>query len=73
MRIGYGYDVHPLEPGRKLILGGVDSLDIPIRTSSFTPSAMRCSAPWERETWDGIIRAPIRGTRGFQALNCSRT
>src|SRR5512144_1752348 len=24
MRIGYGYDVHPLEPGRKLILGGVD-------------------------------------------------
>src|SRR4030095_12777418 len=24
MRIGYGYDVHPLAPGRKLILGGVD-------------------------------------------------
>ena len=24
MRIGYGYDVHPLGPGRKLILGGVD-------------------------------------------------
>ena len=24
MRIGYGYDVHPLEPGRKLILGGVE-------------------------------------------------
>ena len=26
MRIGYGYDVHPLAPGRKLILGGVDIL-----------------------------------------------
>src|SRR6476661_245502 len=24
MRIGYGYDVHPLAPGGKLILGGVD-------------------------------------------------
>ena len=24
MRIGYGYDVHPLSPGRKLILGGVE-------------------------------------------------
>lgn len=24
MRIGYGYDVHPLGPGRKLILGGVE-------------------------------------------------
>ena len=24
MRIGYGYDVHPLASGRKLILGGVD-------------------------------------------------
>ena len=24
MRIGYGYDVHPLAPGRKLILGGVE-------------------------------------------------
>ena len=23
-RIGHGYDVHPLVPGRKLILGGVD-------------------------------------------------
>ncbi|HEU4684040.1 MAG TPA: 2-C-methyl-D-erythritol 2,4-cyclodiphosphate synthase [Nitrospira sp.] len=23
-RIGYGYDVHPLAPGRKLILGGVE-------------------------------------------------
>ena len=24
MRIGYGYDVHPLGPGRKLILGAID-------------------------------------------------
>lgn len=24
MRIGYGYDVHPLGPGRTLILGGVE-------------------------------------------------
>ncbi|MGQ0667875.1 MAG: 2-C-methyl-D-erythritol 2,4-cyclodiphosphate synthase [Nitrospiraceae bacterium] len=24
MRIGYGYDVHPLGPGRKLILGGIE-------------------------------------------------
>ena len=24
MRIGYGYDVHSLGPGRKLILGGID-------------------------------------------------
>ncbi len=24
VRIGYGYDVHPLGPGHKLILGGVD-------------------------------------------------
>ena len=24
MRIGYGYDVHPLVPGRNLILGGVE-------------------------------------------------
>ena len=24
MRIGHGYDVHRLVPGRKLILGGVD-------------------------------------------------
>lgn len=24
MRIGYGYDVHPLVPGRKLVLGGVE-------------------------------------------------
>ncbi len=24
MRIGYGYDVHPLGPGRKLIVGGVE-------------------------------------------------
>ncbi|MCP9463417.1 MAG: 2-C-methyl-D-erythritol 2,4-cyclodiphosphate synthase [Nitrospira sp.] len=24
MRIGYGYDVHPLSPGRKLILGGIE-------------------------------------------------
>ena len=24
MRIGIGYDVHPLVAGRKLILGGVD-------------------------------------------------
>lgn len=24
VRIGYGYDVHPLSPGRKLILGGVE-------------------------------------------------
>src|SRR5499433_4255339 len=23
-RVGYGYDVHPLGPGRKLILGGVE-------------------------------------------------
>ncbi|WHZ28818.1 MAG: 2-C-methyl-D-erythritol 2,4-cyclodiphosphate synthase [Nitrospira sp.] len=26
MRIGYGYDVHPLGPDRKLILGGVEIL-----------------------------------------------
>jgi 2-C-methyl-D-erythritol 4-phosphate cytidylyltransferase/2-C-methyl-D-erythritol 2,4-cyclodiphosphate synthase len=24
IRIGYGYDVHPLAPGRRLVLGGVD-------------------------------------------------
>lgn len=24
MRIGIGYDVHPLVPGRKLVLGGID-------------------------------------------------
>ncbi len=24
MRIGIGYDVHPLKPGRRLVLGGVD-------------------------------------------------
>jgi 2-C-methyl-D-erythritol 2,4-cyclodiphosphate synthase len=24
LRIGYGYDVHPLGPGRKLILGGIE-------------------------------------------------
>jgi len=24
MRIGFGYDVHPLAPGRKLVLGGVE-------------------------------------------------
>jgi 2-C-methyl-D-erythritol 2,4-cyclodiphosphate synthase len=24
MRIGYGYDVHPLDTGRKLILGGIE-------------------------------------------------
>jgi len=24
MRIGYGYDVHPLGPGRKLVLGGIE-------------------------------------------------
>lgn len=24
MRIGYGYDVHPLAPGRSLILGGIE-------------------------------------------------
>ncbi len=24
MRIGQGFDVHPLVPGRKLVLGGVD-------------------------------------------------
>ncbi len=24
MRIGFGYDVHPMVPGRKLILGGVE-------------------------------------------------
>lgn len=24
MRVGYGYDVHPLSPGRKLILGGIE-------------------------------------------------
>ena len=24
MRVGIGYDIHPLVPGRKLILGGVD-------------------------------------------------
>lgn len=24
MRVGYGYDVHPLGPGRKLVLGGVE-------------------------------------------------
>ena len=24
MRVGIGYDVHPLKPGRKLVLGGVD-------------------------------------------------
>ncbi len=24
MRIGFGYDVHPLVPGRKLVLGGVE-------------------------------------------------
>ncbi len=24
MRVGIGYDVHPLTPGRKLVLGGVD-------------------------------------------------
>ena len=24
MRVGCGYDIHPLGPGRKLILGGVE-------------------------------------------------
>ena len=24
LRIGYGYDVHPLAPDRKLILGGIE-------------------------------------------------
>ncbi len=24
LRVGYGYDVHPLGPGRKLILGGIE-------------------------------------------------
>ena len=24
MRVGIGYDIHPLVPGRKLILGGVE-------------------------------------------------
>ena len=25
IRVGYGYDVHRLVPGRKLILGGVEN------------------------------------------------
>src|SRR6266852_145611 len=24
MRVGFGYDIHPLAPGRKLILGGIE-------------------------------------------------
>lgn len=24
MRVGCGYDIHPLGPGRKLILGGIE-------------------------------------------------
>ncbi len=24
MRVGYGYDIHPLVPGRKLIVGGIE-------------------------------------------------
>ena len=30
MRVGIGYDVHRLAPGKKLVLGGVEIRDVPL-------------------------------------------
>ena len=56
-RIGHGYDIHRLQPGGKLMLGGVvvsDQTSVPSRTatamSSSTRSSMRCSARWAGAT-----------------------
>ena len=68
MRIGCGYDIHPLGPGRKLILGGIEvptarvCWDIPIPMPWSMPSAMRCLERWVKEIWADTIPAPISGS-----------
>jgi len=53
-RVGQGFDVHALVPGRKLVLGGIEIpferglLVTPTRTCCCTPSPMRC---WELQRW----------------------
>jgi len=75
MRIGYGYDVHPLGPGRKLILGASRFPTaraysaIPIPTSSCMRCAMACSARWERGIWAATIPVPIRSSKASPVLS----
>jgi len=68
-RIGYGYDVHPLGPGRKLILGWKFPITracsgIPIRMCWSMPSAMPCWARWEKEIWVATTLVQTPNTRG---------
>lgn len=43
MRIGFGYDVHPLAPGRRLVLGGVE-IKHPLGLAGHSDADVLCHA-----------------------------
>jgi len=69
-RVGNGFDFHPLEAGRRLVLGGVE-----IQARERSARAFRCRrggscacqcdswARWGRAISDGIFPITIRATR----------
>ena len=77
LRIGNGYDLHRLVPGRPLILGGVThsvrkraARRIPTPTRSVTPSPTRFSAPPALATSAVTFRTPTRRGRTRTASSC---
>ena len=69
VRVGCGWDIHPLVAGRKLILGG---LEIPhhqgLQGHSDSDALVHaiCDAllgRWEKEIWAATIRARISDSR----------
>jgi hypothetical protein len=76
MRIGQGFDVHALVPGRKLIVGGVE---IPFERGLLGhsdadvllhASPMPCSAPPASATSAGISPTAMRASRMPTAGSC---
>ena len=74
MRIGHGYDVHRLVPGRKLILGGVEipfergldgHSDADVLTHALMDALLGAAC-----LGDIGLLFPTRSTRAFRAFCC---
>lgn len=77
LRTGLGMDVHAFAPGRKLILGGVDTRTIrgstgtPMPTCWPMPSPTRCSVLCAGATSGSCSPTPTRPTRMLTRSSCS--
>jgi len=67
MRVGIGYDLHPLEEGRPLVLGGI-SIPYPKGLAGHSDAVMPCWVPWAKGTSGSV--SPIR-TSGIVVFRAS--